>query len=671
MRPATLVSLSSITLFACSGTLHDLPPARSGPAAASTAPGEAPRHPLDPLSAAEIRATTEALAAARHTDSESRFPWITLVEPAKADVLAWSAGKPFARRALAVVKQGPRTFEGVVDVDAKKVVSWKEIEGVQPSILLEEFLAVTDIVKAAPAWQQAMRRRGYQSFDGIVCMPLSAGYYGVAEEDGRRLLRVPCFDGKGVKNYWGRPIEGVLALVDLNAKKVLKVIDGPVVPVPTAPADYDAESVGKLREAAAPIAAEMPRGTGYAITGQEVSWQSWHFHLRVDPRAGLVVSLVRYDDGGRLRSVLYEGHAAELFVPYMDPDVGWYFRTYMDMGEYGVGKLATSLVPGGDCPRYATFFGDVLADDRGAPVERPRIACLFERDAGDVAWRHYELLRDHTESRPARELVLRLVAAIGNYDYVFDWVFRQDGTIKIAVGATGIDEVKAVAARNAAEQGKEPADATGRFIAEHTVAVNHDHFFCYRLDLDVDGVDNSFFADRIETVKGKAKSLRKSWWVVRPQLLEHESEAKLHISMEKPALWRTVNPKLRGPGGYPVGFELRPGHSAMSLLDAADFPARRAGFARYSLWVTSYAADERWAAGDYPNQAKGGAGLPQWTSHDRRIDDRDIVLWYTLGFHHVVRPEDWPVLPTSWHEFELRPVNFFPRSPALDLPRPK
>ena len=145
-----------------------------------------------------------------------------------------------------------------------------------------------------------------------------------------------------------------------------------------------------------------------------------------------------------------------------------------------------------------------------------------------------------------------------------------------------------------------------RFIAEHTVAVNHDHFFCYRLDLDVDGVDNSFFADRIETVKGKAKSLRKSWWVVRPQLLEHESEAKLHISMEKPALWRTVNPKLRGPGGYPVGFELRPGHSAMSLLDAADFPARRAGFARYSLWVTPYAVDERWLRATIRTRRKAG-----------------------------------------------------------------
>jgi primary-amine oxidase len=669
MKRLASLALSAIVLSACSGKLHRPPPSRTSAVPAETTPVPPARHPLDPLSAAEIRATTDALAAAGDTDSASRFAWLTLVEPAKADVLAWSTDKPFSRRALAVVKQGPRTFEGVVDLVGKRVLSWKEVRGVQPPVLLEEFLGITDIVKAEPLWQAAMRRRGYRSFDGIVCMPLSAGYFGVAEEEGRRLLRVPCFDGKGVKNYWARPIEGVLALVDLNAKKVLKVIDGPIVPVPTAPGDYDAESVGKLREAPAPI--EMPRGAGYAVDGHDVSWQSWRFHLRIDPRAGLVVSLVRYDDAGRSRSVLYEGNVAELFVPYMDPDVGWYFRTYMDMGEYGVGKLATSLVPGGDCPRHSTFFGDVLADDRGQAVERPRIACLFERDAGDVAWRHYELLRDETESRPARELVLRLVAAIGNYDYVFDWVFRQDGALKIAVGATGIDEVKAVKSRNAAEQGNEAADAHGRFVAEHIVAVNHDHFFCYRLDLDVDGVDNSFFTDRLEAVKGTGKSLRKSWWVAAPKLLAREDEAKLHMSMERPALWRMVNPKVHGPSGYPVGFELRPGHNAMSLLDAGDFPARRAGFARYSLWVTPYAPDERWAAGDYPNQSKGGGGLPQWTSHNRSIENRDLVLWYTVGFHHVVRSEDWPVLPTSWHEFELRPINFFARSPALDLPKPK
>jgi len=164
---------------------------------------------------------------------------------------------------------------------------------------------------------------------------------------------------------------------------------------------------------------------------------------------------------------------------------------------------------------------------------------------------------------------------------------------------------------------------------------------------------------------------RRSVWVVESKTLDHEKDAQLHMTMSPPTFWRVVNPKVRGPGGYPVGFELRPGHTAMSLLDPDDYPAKRAAFTKNTLWVTPYAADERWAGGDYPNQSHGGDGLPRWTRENRPIDGRDLVLWYTLGFHHVVRAEDWPVLPTSWHEFEIRPVNFFARNPALDLPVPK
>ena len=672
MRVAAWASLSLLSLVACAhqrAKIVDVVALRPAP---PKAPAETarPQNPLDPLGAVEIQAVVGSLAAEGKTNAESRFPSVTLAEPDKAEVLAWKSGKSFSRRATAVVKQGERTFEGLVDVAAKKVLSWKEIAGVQPSVLMEEILGVTEVVKADPAWQEAMKKRGYDDVQGVVCMPLSVGYYGVAEEEGRRLLRVPCFDAAKAKNYWGRPIEGLLALVDLNERKVLKLIDSGIVPVPDAPADYAPGAVGKLRDPLPPMTVDVPRGAGFTVSGHEVSWQNWHFHMRTDMRAGLVVSQVSYQDGERARSVLYEGNVAELFVPYMDPDVGWYFRTYMDMGEYGVGKLATSLVPGADCPRYAAYFGDAIADDHGAPIERPRVACLFEREAGDVAWRHYEFLRDETESRPARELVARLIATIGNYDYVFDWVFRQDGTIKVAVGATGIDEVKAVKAKNAAEKGAEGADAHGRFVGEHIVAVNHDHFFSYRLDFDVDGTENSFVEDTLVAEK-TTDSPRKSLWVVESKTLDHEKDAELHVSMSPPTSWRVVNPKVRGPGGYPVGFELRPGHTAMSLLDPEDYPAKRAAFTQHSLWVTPYAADELWAGGDYPNQSKGGDGLPRWTQENRRIDERDIVLWYTLGFHHVVRAEDWPVLPTSWHEFEIRPVNFFARNPAIDLPSPK
>ena len=412
-----------------------------------------------------------------------------------------------------------------------------------------------------------------------------------------------------------------------------------------------------------------PQGPSFEVDGHSVSWQKWQFHFRIDPRLGLVVSLLRYDDEGKLRSILYQGSLSELFVPYMDPDVGWYFRTYMDAGEYGVGKLAAPLEPGLDCPPGALFREAIFADDWGDPYTQERAACLFERDPMDVAWRHYEAESGQSEVRKQTELVLRLVSAIGNYDYIFDWVFRQDGTIKVAVGMSGVEQVKAVASRTIADDKDGRDTAYGRMVAEHMVAINHDHFFCFRIDLDVDGLQNSFLHERLRSKRLAEDNPRRSIWVVDSSIVATEGAAKFRVQIDKPALWRVINPNVLGPLGYPVSYQLRPKTNAVSLLSPDDFPQRRAGFTDYHLWVTSYRAEERYAAGTYPNQSKGGDGLPRWTSANRNIQSTDLVLWYTLGFHHVVRAEDWPVLPAAWTEFELRPFDFFQRNPALDLPK--
>jgi primary-amine oxidase len=88
------------------------------------------------------------------------------------------------------------------------------------------------------------------------------------------------------------------------------------------------------------------------------------------------------------------------------------------------------------------------------------------------------------------------------------------------------------------------------------------------------------------------------------------------------------------------------------------------------LWVTPFAPDERFPAGEYPNQHPGGAGLPEWTKADRPIENTDIVLWYTLGSHHIPRPEDWPVMPVERAGFALRPFGFFHANPSLDVAPP-
>jgi primary-amine oxidase len=201
------------------------------------------------------------------------------------------------------------------------------------------------------------------------------------------------------------------------------------------------------------------------------------------------------------------------------------------------------------------------------------------------------------------------------------------------------------------------------------VGVNHSHFFSFRLDLDVDGTANSLMVDHLVTERLPASNPRRSLWKVETSVARTEQEGMRHSTMTEPEIWRVVNTGVKGAYGDPVGYEVTGGHAALTLLTPDDYLQRRAGFTNHSLWVTPYNPDELFAAGDYPSFSTAGDGLPKWTGANRPVQNTDLVIWYTLGFHHVPRPEDWPVMPVAWHGFEIRPVGFFARNPAIDVPK--
>jgi primary-amine oxidase len=635
----------------------------------SAASPAAEPHPLDALTVREHWTVYDVLRGSGNLDAKTRFAAVRLHPPPKAEVLAWKPGEPFRREAFAAIVKNGRTFEAVVDVANRKLASWTPMPDAQASLTLTEDDAVTELVKQDEKFLSALRQRGITDLAMLDCWGNSPGYFGRPEEREKRLAQVFCSDRHGVFNSIGRPIEGLSVLVDVAAGKVLKVIDTGVVPMPRGPVDLDEEGIGEARPAPEPITVEQPRGPSFRVNGHEVAWQRWRFHFRVEPRRGVVVSQVGYEDGDRIRSVMYEGGLSELFVPYMDPAIGWYNLTYLDAGDYGGAGLARPLESGSECPANGVFFDSVVADDRGAPQQVPRAACLFERLGGEVAWTHRD--KRIVAARARRDLVLRWATTLGNYDYVFDWTFRPDGSIDVVIGATGVVSVKAVRSRTAAEPAEAGTrdDAYGRFVAEHTVAVNHDHFFCFRLDLDVDGPTNSFVVDRLTTRTLPKDNARRSLWVVESRTAARESEAQLDVHQGGEGYWRIVNPAAIGPLGYPTSYEIRPGHGASSLLLPEDYPQKRAAFTRHALWITPQRDAEVYAAGEHTLQSRGGEGLPAWTAADRNIEKADVVAWYTLGMHHVVRAEDWPVMPTVYHSFEIRPFDFFARNPALDLPK--
>lgn len=629
----------------------------------------AARHPLDALDASEITEATAILRRAGHVDDGTLIASLTLQEPPKAEVLAWQSGDALPRQAKAVLRHDAKTFEALVDLDSRKVLAHREMPGVQPMVSLPEILSAIELTTGDSRMQEGLRKRGITDFGQLFCAPRTAGNFGADDERTRRIVKVDCFDIRGVKSdVFANPVEGLVATVDLDAREVLDVSDFGVVPVPGGNSELDPASTGPLRPLK-PVVQSATDGGNISLDGSMVRWQNWSFHVRWELREGVVVSLVNYLDGGRPRSVLYQGHLSEIFVPYQDPTAGWYYRNYMDAGDYGFGTMASPLVPGADCPADAHYLSPVMANAAGGADVLDKRICIFEVAPGEPVWRHYDFITQALESRPATKLVVRYIATVGNYDYVLDWVFDQKGGITYRAGASGIDAVKGVAAQKLGDPTAAQDTAYGPLIGPGRVGVNHDHFISLRLDLDIDGTANMFARNVLVPEKLPEQAHRRTGiWTTKEEPAKTDTEAKFRLSYERPSMWHVMNMSRRNATGYPSSYMIHPHGNALMVMDPDDPAASRAQFTRYHLWVTPYSPDERYAAGDYPNQSEPGQGLPAWTSRSRDILNRDIVLWYTMGFHHVPSSEDWPVYNLGWHEVSLTPYNFFDRNPALDVP---
>jgi primary-amine oxidase len=641
-------------------------------------PGSA--HPLDGLSPAEMGAVIDILKAEGRATENARFPLIELKEPDKAVVRDWAPDKPEPRVATVNVKEGGKAFRGEVDIAARKVLSWAPAAG-ETMILLEEFLGATELALTDPGMLDGLAKRGLKP-EQAFCLPLTAGAFGLPEEAGRRLMKVPCYVRPDSSNFYAKPIEGLFATVDLNARKVVEVVDTGAVPVPADGWGYTAAEVeqraGTLRPPGSPAILSQPGGAGFKVDGSLVTWDMWRFRWRVDKRPGVVLSMIEANGGNSWRSVLYQAHLSEVFVPYMDPDRGWYWRTYMDSGEYGFGIFLSPLRKGVDCPAHATFLPAVVPQDNGQPAEIPDAVCIFERSIGDPAWRHYEIFAQTPEApvpaegRIATELVVRSASEVGNYDYLIDYVFEQDGRIQIRLGATGLDAVKGVASTSMKDVTAAADTAYGSLIAPNLVAPNHDHFFNFRFDFDVDGTANTFMRTALVPGTSPEGSPRRTFWVTKHETPMTELEGRYRIDPMKPAMYHVVNEGKESALGHPPGYMILPENSvAYSPLDVAnDPPAKRNGYIDYTIWNTAFAPNERYAGGEYAFQSDGADSLPAWVQKNRPIHGADIVTWFTMGFHHVPHMEDWPVMPTSWKGITLMPFNFFPHNPALRLPGP-
>lgn len=629
-------------------------------------------HPLEPLSAAEIAAAAETLRRERSLGDDVRFVSVVLHEPPKEVVLSHRNGDAIDRQAFVVLRDPARamTLEAIVSVTRGEVDEWRELPGAQPGLTLDELIGCIELIQADSRWQEALRARGISDFDLAIIDPWSAGHYGAEEDPSRRLIRgLTWMRTQEDDNGYARPIEGLVAVVDIDRGEVVALEDHGAVPVPAHAGNYWPEAITSadnfprfpgVRDDLRPIEITQPEGTSFAVNGHEVTWHKWRFRVGFTHREGLVLHTVAFDDRGRWRPVLYRASLAEMVVPYGDPSPTHWRKNAFDEGEYGFGWLANSLELGCDCLGEIYYFDAVITDSRGEPHTLPRVVCMHEEDFS-LAWKHTDFHTGRTEVRRRRRLVISSVSTLGNYEYGMYWYLYEDGSLELEMKSTGIVSTGAISS------GETPT--FGTVIAPGLYAPNHQHFFCFRLDMSVDGERNTVHEVESETAPPELNPHGNAW-IVRETPLVREAEAQRQIDPLSGRHWKIVNPAVTNALDQPVAYRLMPGANVAPFFTDDSSISRRAGFVKQHLWVTPYDPDERYAAGDYPNQHPGGDGLPRYTAADRSIDETDVVLWYVAGSHHPVRTEDWPVMPVTSVGFMLQPVGFFDGNPSLDLARP-
>ncbi len=623
----------------------------------------AERHPLDRLTPEEMAAAVAIVKADDRYGDHIRFASIGLRAPDKAAVLAFIPGSVIERAAdLVLVNRTDRvTVEVTVSLNDGVITTYETVPG-QPGIIVNEFYESDELIRQDPDFIAAMAKRGITDLSLISIDPWSAGNYGEDIENNHRIVRsLVWVRSEAGDNYYAHPVDGVMVVVDLHEMKVLQVEDEEVMPVPQENNNWTRAYRTETRTDIKPLEITQPAGPSFTVTGDRIQWQNWDMRIDWSHREGLVLNTVSFTDGDQVRPVLYRASLAEMTVPYGDPGPTQARKNAFDVGEYGMGMLANSLVLGCDCLGEIHYLDGHFIDGEGNVITTPQAICIHEEDAG-IAWKHSDARSGDVEVRRMRKLVVSFIATVGNYEYGLYWYFFQDGRIELDIKLTGMLSTGALPTGT---NGSGPK--YGTHLGDGLYAPNHQHFFCIRMDTQIDGMNNSVVEVNTHQAPAAENPYGNAFYG-EGTVLGTEQEAQRLIDPLNGRYWKIISSEATNKTGTPTGYKLMPGENVLPFATDDSSIRQRAAYMWKHLWVTPYDRDENYPAGDYPNQHPGGAGLPEWTAANRDVANTDIVVWYVMGHHHLPSLEDWPVMPVANIGFMLKPSSFFDESPVMDLP---
>lgn len=262
----------------------------------------------------------------------------------------------------------------------------------------------------------------------------------------------------------------------------------------------------------------------------------------------------------------------------------------------------------GGSPRYLDVnfgFGAVPLNTTDCPSPGAILGtnaelCKQVRDRG-LMWKHDGM------QRRGEELVLWSVMAAANYNYIVEWSFRDDGIVVGRVGATG----------------------------QIAGPMAHMHGPIWRLDIDLDGACCDTVAELTHTESGASAT------DTMPHL---NNETGRLWNPTAFSMWHVHDGSLKNANGKKSEWHLMPTRDGT--------PVHQEAFTKNAFWVTRYKWSEIL-----------GNDLPTYINPVEPVANRDVVLWYYGGLHHIIRDEDSDMTNLMWMGFMLKPFNLWAKTP--------
>jgi hypothetical protein len=318
--------------------------------------------------------------------------------------------------------------------------------------------------------------------------------------------------------------------------------------------------------------------------------------------------------GATVIQVLGRAGLSDIFVPYHMSS----FRPF----DLHWGELHGAIPQdAGDCGAIT----DPLVPSPIAGNPQRRVLIKEIRDRG-VAW------TSDRQTRRGEEMLLWATYDTGNYEYLMQYGFRDDGTVTFRLGSTGY---------NGPGLPFEP----------------HMHNALWYVDINLAGAaHNSVMLMKHSEPTG-------SWTAT-------DSMVPFNNGVEGFADWNDKeftelnisNTLVKNSQGHNISYDLMPMRTG-TARHAEDF-------SHHDFWVTQMNSNEL----DYNYGFEGWAGVPYINQPQgpQSIMDTDVAVWYISSNHHLPRDEDHeyvqPIrLPgvalTMWSGFDLHPRNLFNDTP--------